>query len=246
LSILNQHLVRRGAIYHFRRRLPSPLKEILSRSHFDGSLQTADPALARRLARKVTVALDQLAEALQGMPPARQPTPGQLNLVLKELFDSILRDGDRRRELQGDDFPALGSWSRKRIKDGEADPDELEAFEYCQRLGIFYDEVPEATAEHWRDRASFKLLDGVDPLLTAAFENAGIEVDSDESYPTGLRQDALAIIAQAFQFDLERWNGIYGAEQRAPGWIDDKYPMALRWLCRSAQSAMPTFARALV
>ena len=115
MSTLNQHLVRRGAIYHFRRRLPTPLKEILSRSHFDGSLQTADPAHARRLARKVSVALDQLAERLQEMSPALKPTPGQLNLVLKELFDNILRDGDRRRELIGDDFTALPNGNRQEI-----------------------------------------------------------------------------------------------------------------------------------
>jgi hypothetical protein len=39
----------RGAIYDYRRRLPSPPKETLRRSHFDGSLATADPARACRL-----------------------------------------------------------------------------------------------------------------------------------------------------------------------------------------------------
>src|SRR3546814_7763907 len=82
LSNLNQHLLRRGAIYHYRRRLPAPLKEILNRTHFDGSLETADPARARRLARQISVAMDQLAERLQAMPPSRQPTPGQLNLAI--------------------------------------------------------------------------------------------------------------------------------------------------------------------
>src|SRR3546814_6355468 len=82
----------------YRRRLPAPLKEILNRTHFDGSLETADPARARRLARQISVAMDQLAERLQAMPPSRQPTPGQLNLVLKELFDSLLKDCERRRD----------------------------------------------------------------------------------------------------------------------------------------------------
>jgi hypothetical protein len=88
VSNLNQHLVRRGAIYHFRRRLPSPLKEILSRSHFDGSLQIADPMHARKLAQRVSVAIDQLSEALQGMCiilRARGVVVGSSNLVAMSM-----------------------------------------------------------------------------------------------------------------------------------------------------------------
>src|SRR3546814_19732177 len=69
LSTLNQHLLRRGAIYHYRRRLPAPLKEILSRTHFDGSLETADPSRARPLARQPSVAMDPPATPLQPLPP---------------------------------------------------------------------------------------------------------------------------------------------------------------------------------
>ena len=53
LSIQNQHLRRRGGLYHYRRRLPAPLKEILNRTYFDGSLATADPAQARKFARRI-------------------------------------------------------------------------------------------------------------------------------------------------------------------------------------------------
>jgi hypothetical protein len=91
----NQHLRRRGGLCHYRRRLPAPLKEILSQTYFDGSLATAGPARARRLARQISVALDQLAERLQRMPPALKPTPGQLNLVLKELSDPALQNDAR-------------------------------------------------------------------------------------------------------------------------------------------------------
>jgi hypothetical protein len=223
LSSQNQHLRRRGAVYHYRRRLPAPLKEILNETYFDGSLATADPVLARKLARRISVALDQLSEHLQGMPAALKPTSGQLNLVLRELFDSILRDGNRRRELQGDLFTALGSWSRQRIAEKKADPDEWEAYADCQRRGIFYDEVPEETAARWRVKASGNDLDEVDFYLSAALKTTGIEVDLKHPSALGLRQSALAILAQAFEADLERWNGNYAADQRAPGWIDDKY-----------------------
>lgn len=60
MSNQNPHLRRRGAIYHYRRRLPAPLKEILKRTYFDGSLATADPVLARKLTRRITVTVREI------------------------------------------------------------------------------------------------------------------------------------------------------------------------------------------
>jgi len=37
LPTRNQHIRRRGGLYHLRRRLPTPLKDILNRTDFDGS-----------------------------------------------------------------------------------------------------------------------------------------------------------------------------------------------------------------
>src|SRR3546814_17270274 len=62
-----------------------------------GHLRPQSPR-APVVSRQISVAMDQLAERLQAMPPSRQPTPGQLNLVLKELFDSLLKDCERRRD----------------------------------------------------------------------------------------------------------------------------------------------------
>src|SRR5690606_11404772 len=81
-------------------------------------------------------------------------------------------------------------------------------------------------AERWRDYASGNVLDEVDFYLSAASRTTGIEIDLKHPSFLGLRQDALAILARAFEADLQRWNGAYGTDQRAPGWIDDKYPMA--------------------
>ncbi|NIA70981.1 hypothetical protein HBA54_20485 [Pelagibius litoralis] len=222
----NQHLLRRGAIYHFRRRLPSPIKGILSRSHFDGSLQTADPARARRLARKISVAIDQIAEALQEMPTERQPTPGQLNLVLKELFDHILREGDRQRELLGDGFTQLPNGNRQEILDGTADPDTMETYRRYRARGIFVEGLLEELAEEWSDFATGNVLDHINPLLEAALKACGLEVDLKAASSQPPRQDAVSVAAEAYRIELDRWDGIRGQGQRAPDWIDDKYPLA--------------------
>jgi len=222
----NQHLRRRGAVYHYRRRLPAPLKESLSRSHFDGSLETADPARARRLAREMSVALDQLAERLQGMPSARLPTPGQLNLVLKELFDSILREGGRRRALLGGDLNWLPNGNRQEILDGTADPETTERYRSYQAQGIFAEGLPEELAEEWSDFATINELEYINPLLEAALKACDLELDLTAGSSQPLRQDAVSVVAEAYRVELERWDGTRGQGQRAPDWIDDKYPLA--------------------
>lgn len=47
MSTKHLHLVRRGAIYYWRRRLPSDVGAILKRTHYVRSLRTAEPTLAR-------------------------------------------------------------------------------------------------------------------------------------------------------------------------------------------------------
>ncbi len=69
------------------------------------------------------------------MPSARLPTPGQLNLVLKELFGSILREGDRQRELLGGDFTQLPSGSRREIIDETAEPHTIETYREFRARG---------------------------------------------------------------------------------------------------------------
>src|SRR3546814_2198575 len=100
----------------------------------------------------MSVALAQPAERLQRLAPALKPTPGQLNLVLKELFDSIIRDGDRRRELIGDGFNRLPAGNRQDIMEDKEDEDTWETYQEYRRRGIFDKEFPEE-----KDRKSTRL-----------------------------------------------------------------------------------------
>ncbi|WP_340117900.1 site-specific integrase [Pelagibius sp. 7325] len=226
MSNQNPHLRRRGAVYHYRRRLPAALKEILNRTYFDGSLATADPVVARKLARRISVALDQLSEQLQGMPKALQPTPGQLNLVLKELFDSILREGDRQRDLLAGDLNYLPNGSREEILDGTADPETMERYRSYQARGIFSEGLPEELAQEWSDLATINELACINPLLETALKACDLEIDLAAPSSQPLRQDALSVVAEAYRVEVDRWDGTRGQGQRAPDWIDDKYPLA--------------------
>lgn len=53
-----------------------------------------------------------------------------------------------------------------------------------------------------------------------------MDVDLSAASSRSFRQDAVSVVAEAYRIDLDRWNGNFGQGQRAPDWIDKKYPMA--------------------
>ena len=57
-------LHRRGAVYHFRVRIPSPLAAIVGRADLRFSLGTREPALARRLSQLARLGTTRLFEDL--------------------------------------------------------------------------------------------------------------------------------------------------------------------------------------
>jgi hypothetical protein len=93
MSTNHPHLIRRGSTYRFRRRLPDPINGMLSRTHFDVSLKTSDPARARILARRLAVAIDRLAEHLRIMPDQSLPTPGCPSSEQSGRFESAVNGG---------------------------------------------------------------------------------------------------------------------------------------------------------
>src|SRR3546814_7473617 len=72
------------------------------------------------------------------------------------------------------------------------------------------------------DVCSSDLLYHVDPFLAEALSAANVDLDLCDPSAFRLRQDALRLVAAAYQIDLDRWNGNFGHGQSAPEWIDDK------------------------
>ncbi len=224
MSTGHLHLTRRGAIYRLRRRLPTPLNTLLSRSHHDVSLGTAEPACARRLARQLTAAIDRLAETLAAMPKADLPTPGQLNLLLKRMFAEILSAGTTRRQAAAEGWEEefdtrphqadpdhesqIYAKLAATVRDGaptDADPDDLAAF--CQEL---------VTAN---DSAIFE------PRLDRALMAASLALPNDDPLYHRLCRDAGIVVAYAYRTDAERQHGDYGDRQTFPPYIDECYPV---------------------
>lgn len=99
MATRHPHLFRRGAIYYWRLRLPALLAGILRRSHVCRSLQTPEPAVARRLAKRLSIEVAALTDRLERLAVARRPlpSPSDLNKILLDLFYDVIQKGEIER-----------------------------------------------------------------------------------------------------------------------------------------------------
>jgi len=88
---LAPHLVRRGAIYHFRRKLPKALAACQNRQHLIVSLRTANPLWAR----SVAVQLDALMDDLLVAPKPNFLTSAQMDRMLRAAVEAQLEKLER-------------------------------------------------------------------------------------------------------------------------------------------------------
>ena len=77
------------------------------------------------------------------------------------------------------------------------------AFEVYKKRGIFYDEVPETTAERWREHAAINELHEVNLYLAAALKATGVSVDLNHPTSLSLRQDTLRVLAPCRQRETQ-------------------------------------------
>lgn len=103
MSTAHPHLFRRISTYHWRRRLPPPLARLLERSHLALSLRTDKHDEACRLARRLSVAVDRLADQIAAVPPGIAPSRTQIHSALQTAYAEILRgSGDRLGKARTD------------------------------------------------------------------------------------------------------------------------------------------------
>lgn len=78
---------RRGAIYHFRRAVPTRLQPFLDRSELICSLGTSDPKVARALSRRAYLRSEDLFEALV----AREMlTEDDISALVRDFYETVL------------------------------------------------------------------------------------------------------------------------------------------------------------
>jgi|GEM_PF-1113214 len=105
---LQTHLLRRGAVYYFRAKVPVDLQPFLGKREEKYSLKTKDPKEARSRARKASAEFDEKCERLRAQIEAQtqdhpaQPITDELIEHLCTLWRNQLLEGDERARLEGD------------------------------------------------------------------------------------------------------------------------------------------------
>ncbi|WP_367279845.1 DUF6538 domain-containing protein [Blastomonas sp.] len=94
-----RHLIRRGATYHFRCRLPEKLASALAIAELSRSLHTREPAEARRRCLAATYWFAALIETLSKMP---NPTRADLENAARRYFGQLAKAVDVPRGFDPD------------------------------------------------------------------------------------------------------------------------------------------------
>jgi hypothetical protein len=82
------HLLKRGGVYYWRRRIPRSFAPGFGSSHILLSLRVREPASARRLGRRLSVIFDEAMQAIE--LEQRTPSIQELKSILKRLYSLIL------------------------------------------------------------------------------------------------------------------------------------------------------------
>jgi integrase len=91
---MTNHLVKRGSVYYFRRKVPIDLVPHFGRTQIMFSLETRDPAEAKRLAAEHTVSTDRHFDALRGKTRPKRMTPDESRDYLRDYERDEHYDAD--------------------------------------------------------------------------------------------------------------------------------------------------------
>jgi hypothetical protein len=83
------YVFRRGAVYHFRQRLPAPLAKKLSLSHLSLSLRTTNQRVARQRTARLAALASKVFRMMDELPTV---TRNQLNAIFREFASDLLLD----------------------------------------------------------------------------------------------------------------------------------------------------------
>jgi hypothetical protein len=103
---MQTHLYRRGAIYYWRRLVPTALQPVLGVRDLRAALRTNIPETARSRASQLDAAFDLAVEAVKRIVRSGQVVPDTVkNGFVRELFREIIEGAHVNRAMGGDRTP---------------------------------------------------------------------------------------------------------------------------------------------
>ena len=194
---MTNHLSRREATYYWRCRLPRSIALILGRSHLARSLRTKAPDRARRLARRLSVVVEEVGQSLKDatMKGRKPPTSEDLDRILMDLFTEVLETGEVKRAARPSGY---SPWTI----DGDASEEEQDLQEA---------ETDPDIGWNWRTHLKHNLLDPIMPAIEAMLVERNLApLDDEREWRLFLRK-AMATVGAALEIESEREQGIYHA-----------------------------------
>ena len=188
------HLFRRSAIYWWRARLPKPIASLIGRTHLARSLHTSQPDKARRLARRLSAVVEELAATVKGdMMAGNPPTKADLDRILMDLFTEVLETGELNRTAR---HPGFSPWT----VDGDASEEEQMLAE---------EDYPERRVELWRDWLASNRLDPVQDWVRDKLAERNLAPPATPLEWRGFLRKAMGTLEAAYTIDAERERGMY-------------------------------------
>jgi hypothetical protein len=223
----DSHLLKRGGVYYWRRRIPRSFAPGFGSSHILLSLRLREPAKARRLGRRLSVIFDEAMQAIELQQ--RVPSPQELRSIFQRLYSLII---DRCEEQ------VAGSYIAEDIPDhvlDNADPapepesPDYEAYLRASEEGLMFDDPQQSSADFRRYLGENRLMP-VRQLLEPILADLGIDAANDSMEFRRFLRDATTLAAGAFE----------EAAQKASGaGIDAKIAMLLEVARHQSRAVVP-------
>ncbi|MFZ3033001.1 MAG: hypothetical protein WA138_03200 [Parvibaculum sp.] len=163
------------------------------------------------------------------------PTKLQLRLVLENIFNEILAEGEAVRDAEPEGQYRFAPAPQRATANG-GESSQPQPLTYSQ-IEAWTDEdwaefneesevaasMPDIVAAEWQGMVRWNQTTQAEQFVERALEKAGLSFDQADPQYAAFIKDANKVIARAYAIDFEQWEGNYNSEQKLPSFVEQKY-----------------------
>lgn len=198
------HLLKRGGVYYWRRRIPRSFAPGLGSSHILLSLRVREPASARRLGRRLSVIFDEAMQTIE--LEQRVPSPQELQSIYQRLYALIID----RCELQAANRYIVEDIPDEAFENADPIPEpasaDYDAYLRASEEAHMFDDPQESSADFRRFLIENRFIP-VRQLLEPILADLGIDAANDSMEFRRFLRDATTLAAGAFEEAAQKASG---------------------------------------